>query len=77
MSSKTKIIVLKLKDLLFYATVAILAIIVLLLLYILFQPETTMTNSTISVRVEQDCAMHNLCTHTLTEFPDTKIEAAI
>jgi len=35
MSSKTKIVVIKLKDVLFYATVAVLAIIVLLLLYIL------------------------------------------
>ena len=52
MSSKTKIIVLKLKDILFYATVVILAIIVLLLLYILFQPEAAMTNSTISVHAD-------------------------
>ena len=39
MSSKTKIVVLKLKDILFYATAAALCIIVLLLIYILFQPD--------------------------------------
>lgn len=39
MSSKTKIVVLKLKDILFYATVVALCIIVLLLLYILLQPD--------------------------------------
>lgn len=52
MSAKTKIVVIKLKDLLFYATVAILCVIVLLMLYILFQPEATTTNSTIEVRTE-------------------------
>ena len=52
MSAKTKIVVIKLKDLLFYSTVAVLCIIVLLLLYILFQPDTTPTNSTIDVKNE-------------------------
>ena len=52
MSAKTKIVVIKLKDVLFYATVGILCIIALLLLYILFQPDTTMTNSTIDVKIE-------------------------
>ena len=52
MSSKTKIVVVKLKDILFYATVVVLCIIVLLLLYILFQPDTAPTNSTISVKNE-------------------------
>ena len=52
MSAKTKIVVIKLKDILFYATVGILAIIMLLLLYILFQPDTTTTNSTIDVKIE-------------------------
>lgn len=52
MSSKTKIVVIKLKDLLFYATVAVLCIIVLLLLYILFQPDEAVTSSTISVHAE-------------------------
>ena len=37
MRGKTKIVVIKLKDLLFYATVVLLGIIVLLMLYILFQ----------------------------------------
>lgn len=52
MSSKTKIVVVKLKDILFYATVIVLCIIVLLLLYILFQPDTAPTSSTISVKAE-------------------------
>lgn len=52
MSSKTKIVVIKMKDLLFYATVAILGIILILLLYILLQPDTTPTNSTIDVKIE-------------------------
>ncbi|MBR2045587.1 MAG: hypothetical protein IJ958_05570 [Agathobacter sp.] len=52
MSAKTKIVVIKLKDVLFYATVVILCIIVLLMLYILFQPEAATTNSTIEVRTE-------------------------
>lgn len=52
MSGKTKIVVIKLKDVLFYATVGILCIIVLLLLFILFQPDTTPTNSTIDVKIE-------------------------
>ncbi len=49
MSSKTKIIVIKLKDILFYATVIALCIIVLLLLYILFQPDATTTGAIINV----------------------------
>ena len=52
MSAKTKIVVIKLKDVLFYSTVAVLAIIALLLLYILFQPNDTTTNSTIDVKME-------------------------
>ena len=52
MSAKTKIVVIKLKDVLFYTTVGILCIIALLLLYILFQPDTTTTNSTIDVKIE-------------------------
>ena len=52
MSSKTKIIVIKMKDILFYATVAVLCVIVLLLLYILFQPGSTPTSYTISVSAE-------------------------
>ena len=52
MSAKTKIVVIKLKDILFYATVAILCVILLLMLYILFQPDATPTNSTIEVRHE-------------------------
>ena len=52
MSAKTKIVVIKLKDVLFYATVGILCIIALLLLYILFQPDTRTTNSTIDVKIE-------------------------
>lgn len=52
MSSKTKIVVVKLKDILFYATVVVLCVIVLLLLYILFQPDTAPTSSTISVKTE-------------------------
>lgn len=55
MSAKTKIVVIKLKDLLFYATVVILCIIVLLMLYILFQPEDTTTNSTIEVK-QSNCS---------------------
>ena len=53
MSGKTKIVVIKLKDVLFYATVGILCVIVLLLLFILFQPDTTPTNSTIDVKIER------------------------
>ena len=53
MSGKTKIVVIKLKDILFYATVGILCVIVLLLLFILFQPDTTPTNSTIDVKIER------------------------
>ena len=50
MSSKTKIVVIKLKDILFYATVVVLCIIVLLLLVVLFQPDAETTNATISVK---------------------------
>ena len=49
MSSKTKIVVIKLKDILFYATAAALCIIVLLLLYILFQPDAATTGAIINV----------------------------
>ena len=52
MSTKTKIVVIKLKDVLFYSTIAVLCIITLLLLYILFQPNETTTNSTIDVKIE-------------------------
>ena len=52
MGKKTKIVVIKLKDILFYATVAALCIIVLLLLVILFTPKSTTTNATISVQGE-------------------------
>ena len=52
MSAKTKIVVIKLKDLLFYSTVVVLCIIVLLMMLILFQPDTTTTNSTIEVKTE-------------------------
>ena len=52
MSAKTKIVVIKLKDVLFYATVGILCIIALLLLFILFQPDTATTTSTIDVKIE-------------------------
>ena len=53
MSAKTKIVVIKLKDILFYATVGILCVIAILLLYILLQPDTTPTNSTIDVKIER------------------------
>ena len=49
MQTKTKIVVIKLKDLIFYATVIVLCIILLLLLYILFQPDASPTSSTIEV----------------------------
>ena len=49
MSSKTKIVVIKLKDILFYATLAALGIILLLLIYILFQPDATTTGAIINV----------------------------
>lgn len=49
---KTKIVVIKLKDLIFYATVVVLCIILLLLLYILFQPDASPTSSTIEVHSE-------------------------
>lgn len=49
MSSKTKIVVIKLKDILFYATLAALGIILLLLIYILFQPDAATTGAIISV----------------------------
>ena len=64
MSSKTKIVVVKLKDILFYATVVVLCIIVLLLLYILFQPAAAPTNATINVRMES-CVDHYI-SHTCT-----------
>ncbi len=54
MSAKTKIVVIKLKDVLFYSTVAVLCIIALLLLYIVFQPNDTTTNSTIDVKIENE-----------------------
>ena len=63
MSAKTKIVVVKLKDILFYATVAVLGIIMLLLLFILFQPDTAPTSSTISVKTEhfiEELPPHNL-----------------
>ena len=53
MSAKTKIVVIKLKDVLFYATVVVLCIITLLLLFILFQPDAATTNSTIDVKIER------------------------
>ena len=53
MSAKTKIVVIKMKDLLFYITVIILCIITVLLLYIVFQPDTPTTTSTIDVKIEQ------------------------
>ena len=49
MRSKPKIIVIKLKDILFYATVAALAIILLLLIFILFQPAAESTGAIIHV----------------------------
>ncbi|MBQ2706230.1 MAG: hypothetical protein IJF60_05370 [Agathobacter sp.] len=63
MSAKTKIVVVKLKDILFYTTVAVLGIIMLLLLFILFQPDTAPTSSTISVKAEhfiEDYQPHGL-----------------
>lgn len=64
MSSKTKIIVVKMKDILFYATVAVLCIIVLLLLYILFQPDAAPTSYTISVNAESLLENLSLLLHT-------------
>ena len=61
MSAKTKIVVIKLKDVLFYSTVAVLCIIVLLLLYILFQPNDTTTNSTIDVKIEHMDSEQRVC----------------
>ena len=58
MRAKTKIVVIKLKDILFYATVAMLCIIFLLLLYVLFQPNDTTTNSTIDVKIEKELIQH-------------------
>ncbi|MBR3812160.1 MAG: hypothetical protein IKJ16_07550 [Agathobacter sp.] len=55
---KTKIVVIKLKDILFYATVVVLCIILLLLLFILFQPEATPTNSTIEVYAQPYNILH-------------------
>ena len=54
MRTKTKIIVIKLKDILFYATLADLGAILILLLYIMFQPDNTPTNSTIDVKIEKE-----------------------
>ena len=54
MRTKTKIIVIKLKDILFYATLAALGAILILLLYIMFQPDNTPTNSTIDVKIEKE-----------------------
>lgn len=60
MSAKTKIVVIKLKDVLFYMTIVFLCIIVLLMLYILFQPKTTPTNSTIEARMENQYSLISL-----------------
>ena len=60
MSSKTKIVVIKLKDILFYATVVALCVIVVLLLVVLFQPKDTATSGTISVK--NGCAPVTMCT---------------
>ncbi len=49
MSSKTKIVVIKLKDILFYATVLALCIVALLLLYILLTPASATTGAIITV----------------------------
>ena len=62
MSSKTKIVVVKLKDILFYVTVIALCVIVFLLLVVLFQPESTTTAGTISVK--NGCAIETECTST-------------
>ena len=62
MSSKTKIVVIKLKDILFYATVVALCVIVFLLLVVLFSPQDTTTNGTISVK--NGCATVTQCTST-------------
>ena len=66
MQTKTKIVVIKLKDLLFYATVAVLCIILLLLLFILFQPATTPTSSTIEVNAQPYIIPHTYLTTTFT-----------
>lgn len=63
MHTKTKIVVIKLKDIFFYATIVILCLIVFFMLYILFQPKATATNSTIEVNVESiSDTMHTLRT---------------
>ena len=62
MSSKTKIVVVKLKDILFYITVVALCVIVFLLLVVLFQPESTPTEGTITVKNE--CTIVSDCTLT-------------
>jgi hypothetical protein len=62
MSSKTKIVVVKLKDILFYVTVVALCVIVFLLLVVLFQPESTTTEGTISVK--NGCAIQTEYTST-------------
>ena len=60
MSAKTKIIIIKLKDILFYLTVVALCVVVFLLLVVLFQPKDTPTNKTISVK--NGCAIDIDCT---------------
>ncbi len=62
MSSKTKIVVIKLKDILFYATVVALCVIVFLLLVVLFQPKGAPASGTISVK--NGCAVSTECTST-------------
>lgn len=63
MSSKTKIVVIKLKDILFYATVVALCIILFLLMVILFQPKNSApTGGTISVK--NGCTTVYQCTST-------------
>lgn len=60
MRSKTKIIVIKLKDILFYITVVALCVIIFLLLVVIFQPKDTPTSGTISVK--NGCAVVTECT---------------
>lgn len=67
MRTKTKIVVIKLKDILFYATVVFLCIIVLFMLYILFQPKAVSTNSTIDVQAESDSLLSSACPNTVIE----------
>ncbi len=49
MGNKTKIIVLKLKDILFYLTLGVLGILLLLLIYILFMPDAASASAIIGV----------------------------